>query len=98
MRSAGHHDNWLPKFEGRYDRAHPRVAYDKPSRANTIAKLRGIKELHNLNMLRLVIRSSDLRKDISPAAQSGPYINGADQTVERICRANGDKDHSTEPL
>src|SRR5208283_307730 len=93
MGSSRHYDNGFSDLESCNNRAHACMSDDKLGGVEMGAKLRWIEELRALDVLRSVVRATDLSKDIRSSPQTSPFVHCADQSIEGLRGTNGNKDH-----
>jgi hypothetical protein len=98
VRPFGHHDNGFSLFKSRDDRSRPSVGHNESRGAHAVAKFVWSQELDGFDVPRFVAGPPDLSKYVRSVPRSSPFIDRANQAIERVCAANRDEDQSTAPL
>lgn len=95
--AARHHENLFAEFEGGNDRSHPSMGDDQAGDFNVPSEFVSTDERRGTDVLGTKVGWTSLGKNVCAATHASPFVDGPDQAIEAPLRADGDKNHSTEP-
>jgi hypothetical protein len=73
------------------------VRHDDAGFPNHPVELGGFKKFGEFDVPGMERGTADLSKNISSAAQSGPFVDGANQAIEGLLGTDGREYHNTPP-
>lgn len=92
-----HHENSFAEFEGRNDRPHPGMGDDQAGDFDVLSEFVSTDERRGADMRGMKVGGTGLGKNVCATTCAGPFVDCPDEAVEAPLRADGDKNHSTEP-
>src|SRR5271156_1363419 len=84
IRAPGHYDNRLAPFERCNNRSHSRVRHDDTGFLHDPVEVRRFDKVRELDVLGTKHGTGDLGKYVGTGAQTGPFVDGTDQAIERL--------------